>query len=47
VIPRYAIYLRVNAGTLDWDFTVIVNYLDKFPTLLIIDLPIVLKCLVS
>jgi len=38
VIPRYAIYL--NAGTLDWDFTVIVvNYLDELTALLIIGLP--------
>jgi hypothetical protein len=44
VIPRYAIYL--NAGTLDWDFTVIVvNYFDKFPALSILDLPILLKYL--
>jgi hypothetical protein len=35
VISRYAIYL--NAGTLDWDFTVIVvNYLDELTAFLIV-----------
>lgn len=38
VILRYATYL--NAGTVDWDFTVIVvNYLDELTALLIICLP--------
>lgn len=45
VIPRYAIYL--NAGTLDWDFTVIVvNYLDELTARLIVGLPMMWKCLV-
>ena len=45
VIPRYATYL--NAGIVDWDFTVIVvNYLDELTALLIICLPMMWKCLV-
>jgi hypothetical protein len=45
VIPRWAIYL--NAGTLNWDFTVIVvNYLNELTALLIIGLPMMQKCLV-